>query len=145
MFSLPWARSRLPFLIPLWKPQQLPTHLISFPDSVDDTSDHFATITTWQIPHKSLPRWNLNKANWLQFTKLLEDWATRCTPATELQLLMRLLRRLSLSTTISHSLKNSWFYSARIWDLKYRMHLLRNLRKKTNSHTFMIPSEPSDT
>jgi len=51
-------------------------------------SDHLATFTTLQLPRLPLPppvpRWNLKKANWAHFTKLLEDWAERYTPANNL-------------------------------------------------------------
>jgi len=109
-------------------------------------SDHLATFTTLQLPRLPLPppvpRWNLKKANWAHFTKLLEDWAEIYTPANNLhQLEQDFIDAIKAAADISrpkinhtyHAHKDSWFYNTRVWELKRRLRLFRNLLKKTNS------------
>jgi len=105
------------------------------------TSDHLATITNLPLPPPAI-RWNLNKADWSWFTQILEDWATQYTAATELPQLEQDFTTaikeaadiaIPKTATIYHSHKDSWFYCERIQELKRRMHLFRNLLRKTNS------------
>ncbi|ROT69722.1 pol [Penaeus vannamei] len=107
-------------------------------------SDHFASTITVDLPRLQRrapePRWNFRRADWHEFSYLMEEWAETHVPAHDLEdqekeivaaLHQAANQAIPKVGTSVFTHKNGWFYNDRVRELKHRLIVLK---KKLKQH-----------